>query len=78
MPNFDASDANCDYVQCVVCEKAITHGNWFARIAHGEHTVALCCPLCTETFERQPRAYIRRMETVALMKRSQPDRPVDY
>jgi len=47
-----------------VCEQGITGGKWFARIAHGDFMVALCCPLCTETFERNPRAYIRRIETL--------------
>jgi len=64
MNNFDASDMDVNYVQCAVCEKAITGGKWFARIKHGERLVALCCPLCTETFEYNPHAYIRRIETL--------------
>ena len=68
MSNFDASNLNCDYVQCAVCEKAITGGKWFARIKHGEWTVALCCPLCAETFERSPHPYIRRIETLTWMR----------
>ena len=63
--NFDASDLDAEYVQCAVCEKAITGGKWFSRIAHGQFTVALCCPLCTETFQRNPCAYIRRIATLA-------------
>jgi len=50
-PNFDASDIDCAAVQCAVCEKMITGGKWFARLKQGEYVVALCCPLCTETFE---------------------------
>jgi len=53
-----------EYVQCAVCEKTLTGGKWFARINHGEWMVALCCALCTETFETNPHAYIRRIETL--------------
>lgn len=66
--NFDASNLNCDLVQCAVCENDIKAGKWFARIKHGEWMVALCCPLCTETFERNPHAYIRRIETIEWMR----------
>ena len=62
MNPFDASEMDTAFVQCAVCEKGITGGNWFARIAHDEKIVALCCPLCTEVFERNPKPYIRRIE----------------
>jgi hypothetical protein len=65
MSQFNASDMDVAFVQCAVCEKGITGGQWFARIRHGNWMVALCCPLCTETFERNPRPYIRRIETLA-------------
>ena len=70
MSNFNASNESCASVQCAVCEKVITGGNWFARITRGEWTVALCCPLCTEVFEKSPVAYIRRLETLEIMKQS--------
>lgn len=65
--NFDARNIDCDFVQCAVCEKDITGGKWFARIRHESHMVALCCPLCAETFELHPARYIRRIETLELM-----------
>jgi hypothetical protein len=65
MMNFDASNLDAEYVQCAVCEKAISGGKWFARIAHGDFMVALCCPLCTETFERNSHSYIRRIATLS-------------
>jgi hypothetical protein len=68
MPNFDASNLDCASVQCAVCEKEITGGKWFARIKHREWMVALCCPLCTEAFERSPHAYVRRIETLEWMR----------
>ena len=65
MKNYDASNLDCEYVQCVVFENAIKGGKWFARIKHGDWMVALCCPLCTETSQRSPHAYIRHLETLA-------------
>ena len=69
--NFDASNMEVEYVQCAVCEKAITGGKWFSRIKEGEWMVALCCPLCTKTFEANPRSYIRRVETLELLRSPQ-------
>jgi hypothetical protein len=70
MRQFDASDGEAGFVQCAVCEKGITGGNWFARIRPGEHMVALCCPLCTEVFENNPHPSIRRIETLAGLSRA--------
>jgi hypothetical protein len=64
---FDAHNPEIEFVQCAVCENGITGGRWFARIAHGEMMIALCCPLCLEVFEKNPTPYIRRIETVAQM-----------
>jgi hypothetical protein len=77
MPNFDASNIDCEYVQCAVCEKTITGGKWFARIKHGEWMVALCCPLCTEAFESKPHAYVRRIETIEFMRQTQSLSPLN-
>lgn len=77
MSQFDASNPDCEYVQCVVCEKIITGGKWFARIKHGEWMVALCCPLCTEAFESKPLAYVRRIETLQLMRDTQSQSPLN-
>ena len=66
--NFDASDIDCAAVQCAVCEKIITGGKWFARIKQGEWMVAICCPLCAETFEANPHAYVRRIDTLEFMR----------
>lgn len=79
MNQFDASDGDCNSVQCAVCEKVITGGKWFARIRHDQWTVALCCPLCTDVFESKPHGYIRRIESLAYMsslRESAPDSPL--
>lgn len=62
MLQFHAEDIDTEYVNCAVCENAIFGGRWFARIKHGEIMVALCCPLCEETFLAKPAPYIRRIQ----------------
>jgi hypothetical protein len=66
--NFDATNMDAEFVQCLVCEKEITGGKWAARIRHGNRMVALCCPLCLETFETNSDLYVRRLETVELLQ----------
>ena len=65
--SFDAANMDAESVQCVVCEKEITGGKWTARIKHANRMVALCCPLCLETFEANPDVYVRRFETLELL-----------
>jgi len=67
--NFNASDMDCESVQCAVCEKEIPGGKWTARLKQGDHMVAVCCPLCLDTFEANPKAYMRRIETLELLHR---------
>ena len=69
MKNFDASDESASSVLCAVCEQSILGGRWFARIHSGGRLVALCCPLCEDTFVRNPAPYLRRIETYVLMDR---------
>ena len=63
MKNYDATDPLTASVLCAVCDNGISGGRWFARIGHQRITVALCCPLCTETFNKNPDNYVRRILT---------------
>ncbi|MBI2926338.1 MAG: hypothetical protein HYY24_11630 [Verrucomicrobia bacterium] len=49
---------------CVVCGKNVEHGGGFARIHYGELKVAVCCPLCQETFQADPKPYLKRLGKV--------------
>ena len=52
MPQFDATSDEVEFVQCAVCEKAITGGKWFARIRNGEwmvHLRAIRSRTCAES-----------------------------
>lgn len=62
MPQYDANNMDCNYVQCAVCDNDIRGGRWYARVRHEELMLALCCPLCMEVFQTKPDAYVRRIE----------------
>ena len=49
---------------CAVCGKNVERGGGFARVKHGERMVDLCCPLCLETFQKEPEPYIRRLQRI--------------
>ena len=43
---------------CIVCGKAVDHGGGMAHFKVDGEMVALCCPLCIETFNKDPKHYI--------------------
>jgi len=47
---------------CAVCGKNVQGGGGFARLNHQGRMVELCCPLCLETFQRDPIPFLRRLE----------------
>jgi len=48
--------------ECIICGKSVAEGRGFAHIKYREEMVPLCCPLCMETFEKNPPVYFRRRE----------------
>ena len=60
---------------CAVCGKNVTHGGGFSRINHKGVMVNLCCPLCLETFQKDPKPYMARLAKVESFRTltSQPD-----
>ena len=44
---------------CIVCGKSVDEGKGMAHIKISERMVALCCPLCIETFHKDPMHYVR-------------------
>jgi hypothetical protein len=50
---------------CVVCGKGVQGGAGFSRVNHGGNMVNLCCPLCLETFEKDPTPYMKRFAKIA-------------
>jgi len=45
--------------QCVVCGKSVGHNEGFSHLNIEGQMIALCCPLCFETFEKEPAKYLR-------------------
>jgi ribosomal protein L24E len=43
---------------CIVCEKPVRYGTGFAHLKHEGQMVTLCCPLCMETFQKNPSPYM--------------------
>lgn len=44
--------------RCVVCQKATDHGGGMCRIKVEDAMIALCCPLCIEAFNKEPKRYL--------------------
>ena len=53
----DADIENWDHL-CIVCGKSVDHGGGLAHIKAGARMIALCCPLCIETFNKDPKHYL--------------------
>ena len=43
---------------CIVCGKSVDHGGGLAHIKAGARMIALCCPLCIETFNKDPKRFL--------------------
>jgi YHS domain-containing protein len=46
--------------QCAVCGKSAGHSEGFSDLNIEGQMIVLCCPLCFETFEKDPATYLRR------------------
>ena len=46
--------------QCAVCGKSVGHNEGFSHLNIEGEMIALCCPLCFETFEKEPAKYLSR------------------
>jgi YHS domain-containing protein len=44
---------------CAVCGKSVGHSEGFSHLNIEGEMIALCCPLCFETFEKDPAKYLR-------------------
>jgi hypothetical protein len=58
--------------QCAVCGKSVGHNEGFNHLKIENTMIALCCPLCFETFEKDPAKYLGRR---AVRKISEDNRP---
>ena len=43
---------------CIVCGKSVLDNEGYCHVRIENEMVALCCPLCFETFEKNPKRYL--------------------
>jgi YHS domain-containing protein len=55
----DSLDEGTDWQQhCIVCGKSVLEHEGFCHLRVEGQMVAICCPLCFETFEKNPKHYL--------------------
>jgi hypothetical protein len=60
---------------CVVCGKSLHRGEALATMHQGETKLPICCPLCLEAYQADPKPYLERLARRTLMQelRNPPD-----
>lgn len=53
---------------CVVCGKALGPGEALAKIHQGGSKLPICCPLCLEAYEKEPKLYLERLARRTLLQ----------
>lgn len=48
--------------RCIVCGKSVEGGGGMCHVRYENRMVALCCPLCIETFNKDPKHYLALQE----------------
>jgi YHS domain-containing protein len=48
---------------CGVCGKSVAGSRGYVRLGYEGATVALCCPLCLDAFQSNPRRFVGRQKT---------------
>ena len=48
--------------RCIVCGKSVEGGGGMCHIEVKGHMTSICCPSCLETFNKDPKTYVRRQE----------------
>ena len=60
------SDENIDIKdwdsRCIVCGKSVDGGGGMCHIKVENLMIALCCPLCVETYNNYPKHYLQLRE----------------
>jgi ribosomal protein L24E len=55
---------------CIVCGKSVLDGEGYCHMRVEGEMVAICCPLCFENFEKNPKRYLglRRLRRIDLRR----------
>lgn len=64
----DPLDLDSQGESCIVCGKNVENGRGMAHVRQEEIMVALCCPLCMETFQKDPRHYTAKARARRILR----------
>ncbi len=53
---------------CIVCGKGLRPGEALATLHESETKLPICCPLCLEAYQKDPRPYLERLAKRALLR----------
>lgn len=53
---------------CVVCGKGLKSGEALATLHQGASKLPLCCPLCFETYQKDPKPFLERLAKRTLLQ----------
>lgn len=57
----DTLDYQREGESCVVCGKALKPGEALATMHAGGSKLPICCPLCLEAYQQDPKPYLERL-----------------
>lgn len=53
---------------CVVCGKGLRPGEALATMHQGGSRLPICCPLCLEAYQQDPKPYLERLARRILLR----------
>lgn len=53
---------------CVVCGKGLRPGEALATLHQEGRKLPICCPLCLEAYQKDPKPYLERLARRALLR----------
>jgi hypothetical protein len=64
----DSLGYNNEGQTCVVCGKGLRPGEALATMHEGETKLPICCPLCLEAYQKDPKPYLERLAKHTLLR----------
>ncbi len=64
----DTIDYGDEGTTCVVCDKALRPGEALATLHQEGRKLPICCPLCLEAYQNDPKPYLDRLAKRALLR----------
>jgi hypothetical protein len=64
----DTIDYGNEGETCVVCGKGLRPGEALATMHQEGHKLPICCPLCLEAYQKDPKPYLERLARRSLLR----------